>query len=335
MTSRLNHYQILGVPPSANGDEIARAFARESSIFRPHVFGALTEVCVAYEVLRDPVRRRAYDASIGLVHKPELLPEVRGVATAEAMVRAAPVERRMPLPAAQPKPSPTQPAIPLGPGADLNIRPEPSEDRYKPSQLPLDEMLDVEVRPVDWKRTGYTLGGFLVAACAVGGLAGWWSVSGIGEASQPEEATSAPLPTAKPPATPATQEIAPAAAPIVPEVRLDRPRPAIAPARRIERAPAAPQPAAIEAQQQADESDPGLSEPSVAEPPAPPTTSMPLPNRVVARTIDRIGYSCGSVAATAPVESAPGVYTVTCSSGQSYRASPVNGRYRFRRLGRQ
>jgi hypothetical protein len=62
---------------------------------------------------------------------------------------------------------------------------------------------------------------------------------------------------------------------------------------------------------------------------------MPLPNKVVARTIERIGYSCGAVASTAPVEGgAAGVYKVTCTSGQSYQAKPVNGRYRFKRLGR-
>lgn len=64
------------------------------------------------------------------------------------------------------------------------------------------------------------------------------------------------------------------------------------------------------------------------------TSKMPLPNSVVARTIGRIGYPCGNVASTVPVEgAAPGVFKVTCTSGHSYRATPVNGRYRFRRLG--
>jgi hypothetical protein len=55
---------------------------------------------------------------------------------------------------------------------------------------------------------------------------------------------------------------------------------------------------------------------------------------VIARTIGRIGYACGQVAATAAIEGeAPGVFKVTCTSGQSYRAVPVRGRYRFKRLG--
>jgi hypothetical protein len=62
--------------------------------------------------------------------------------------------------------------------------------------------------------------------------------------------------------------------------------------------------------------------------------SLPISNRTAARTIERIGYACGRIAATTPVEGeATGVYKVTCTSGQSYRAAPVNGRYRFKRWG--
>jgi len=72
-----------------------------------------------------------------------------------------------------------------------------------------------------------------------------------------------------------------------------------------------------------------------AETPAPAEVtpaSMPLPSSVVARTIKRIGYACGSVASTSAVEGSPGVFTVTCTSGHSYQATPVKGRYRFRRV---
>jgi hypothetical protein len=62
-----------------------------------------------------------------------------------------------------------------------------------------------------------------------------------------------------------------------------------------------------------------------------PSASMPLSNAVIARTIRRIGYSCGEVASTSAVEGTAGAFKITCSSGQSYRAAPVRGRYHFRR----
>jgi hypothetical protein len=67
-----------------------------------------------------------------------------------------------------------------------------------------------------------------------------------------------------------------------------------------------------------------------------PTTSgakLPLPDRIVVRTIERIGYPCGSVASTvAMAGEQSGVFKVRCASGHSYRATPVNGLYHFRRL---
>jgi hypothetical protein len=60
--------------------------------------------------------------------------------------------------------------------------------------------------------------------------------------------------------------------------------------------------------------------------------SLPLSDRTVARTIERIGYRCGQVVGTSHVEGeASGVFKVVCSSGQSYQAKPVRGRYRFGR----
>jgi len=61
---------------------------------------------------------------------------------------------------------------------------------------------------------------------------------------------------------------------------------------------------------------------------------MPLPNATVARTIQRIGYACGRVVSTSGVDgAADGVFKVTCSSGDTYQATPVRGRYHFRRWG--
>jgi len=60
---------------------------------------------------------------------------------------------------------------------------------------------------------------------------------------------------------------------------------------------------------------------------------MPLPGPVVARTIRRIGYRCDRVASATAMADGPGAFLVTCSSGDSYRAAPVRGRYHFRRVG--
>ena len=74
VTARASHYEVLGVEPTANSDEIARAFAREMG--RPRAFGGLADVSIAYEVLRNPERRRAYDESIAAAKKPGPQPEL-------------------------------------------------------------------------------------------------------------------------------------------------------------------------------------------------------------------------------------------------------------------
>jgi hypothetical protein len=61
---------------------------------------------------------------------------------------------------------------------------------------------------------------------------------------------------------------------------------------------------------------------------------LPVSTKLIARTIERIGYACGDVSSAAPAEGkAQGVYKITCSSGHTYQATPVRGRYHFRRLG--
>lgn len=63
------HYQTLGLTPAATGDEIAKAFVSRIQI---DVTGPeeadqhADKVFAAYETLRDPIRRRIYDASLGL-----------------------------------------------------------------------------------------------------------------------------------------------------------------------------------------------------------------------------------------------------------------------------
>jgi curved DNA-binding protein CbpA len=67
--SRLTHYDSLGLTPAATPDEIAEAFSKQIhiNITSPEEAVEHAErIYIAYETLRDPTRRRAYDAAIGL-----------------------------------------------------------------------------------------------------------------------------------------------------------------------------------------------------------------------------------------------------------------------------
>jgi len=177
-----------------------------------------------------------------------------------------------------------------------------------------------------------TIVGILAAvAIFIGAMAGWWSGS---SAAEPEQV----LPAAAPPkekAPPSFSELWTDPAPYAVRTRSDRGRRTNPAPDRTDRR----QLAASEAEAQLIKPPQDVIEPVSADPLAPEEVtaaavkaSMPLPHSTVARTLDRIGYRCGSVASATPVEGASGTYNVTCSSGQSFQAKPVNGRYRFRRL---
>jgi hypothetical protein len=86
------------------------------------------------------------------------------------------------------------------------------------------------------------------------------------------------------------------------------------------------------------DSEPIMAEATAPEQPAEETRlveaaakNLPLSHAAIAHTIGRIGYPCGRVASTSQILG--GMFKVTCTSGDSYRAAPVHGRYRFKRLG--
>ena len=327
--SRLNFYETLGLTPSATGDAIAQAFVRATSAFRPHAFGGMTELCVAYETLRDPARRRAYDASLGLTPKPQIRPIIRP-ASAHFMQRPAVAV----VPPAEPKVEPKVEPKSLDPVIRRPVQLDPS----LPRRAAFTEA-NADISPIDWKRPGKIFGGLAAAAVSVGALAGWWSGSSVAEPEPPKQVASAARQPEKP--VPTLSELWPEPAPSAVEVPPVRPRRAVATRPRAERPTQPLQLAASQADSAPIQPPSDLADPTEADPLAPETAPvpavaavMPLPHRTVARTIDRIGYNCGQVASATPVEGEAGVFNVTCTSGQSFRASPVNGRYRFRRLAR-
>lgn len=62
-----DHYAVLGVQPSASAQEITGAYRRRVRALHPDTGGpaapeGLADVLTAYDTLRDPRRRAAYDA---------------------------------------------------------------------------------------------------------------------------------------------------------------------------------------------------------------------------------------------------------------------------------
>ena len=365
--SRPNHYELLGLSPTAKLDEIDEAFARELRL--PRAFGSLAEFTVAYETLRDPAKRVAYDASIS---KPEPKPEPRpalslagrlegaalGATPPRPVVRLKSPSRSIPtlLPRADPRPqartAPSatallhQPITPRIPERDptpqaerepvrqaepvVRAQPEPRPaDAYVLRQPVADHSEHERHAPFQWKLPALAAGAL---ALAIGG--GTWM--GVESGNDAPEDQLKPAVTLKVPPAKAAAPIADAVeAPSIAEEQPAQPTRAAAPVRtEIARPPPEidlpeEQPSEVAAleQQQRDIERAAAPAPAVAAT----NSKMPLPNSVVARTIGRIGYPCGQVASTTALDGA-GVFKVTCTSGHSYRAAPVHGRYRFRRM---
>ncbi|MDP9005650.1 MAG: DnaJ domain-containing protein [Actinomycetota bacterium] len=79
----MTHYEVLGVEPSASGEEIRRAYVRLARQHHPDYFGAaaaderlaaeqrMRTINEAWNVLGDRARRHDYDRSQGLAEPPD------------------------------------------------------------------------------------------------------------------------------------------------------------------------------------------------------------------------------------------------------------------------
>lgn len=357
--SRPNHYDILGLAPEASADEIARAFAKEMSIAGAQPIGAAAKICAAYETLRHPERRREYDRSIGIAPepasqsqqwafpapqsnwsprvasaKPAVVSQPEQDAIAERASRIAETLRELARPMEPPpQAQPEQPPAPEK--KSYSIDPDIRELLAIRSQ---EVAADDEDRAFDWRRPALAVGGLVVAAGLLGAVAGLW-VRGDTDPSQSEPQLTTSLPAARAHAVAAAPEPAVEAASregharaAVPTVRTNRARPPLQLAQRpsVESSLPADNQFVESATEQLATQDPLAPAPAGAASTV--SADLPLPGKVIARTIDRIGYSCGSVASATAIEGESGAFKVTCSSGQSYRAAPVHGRYRFKRL---
>ncbi len=405
-----NHYEVLGLSPGAGQDEITCAFAKAMSMFGARPVAVAAHISQAFEVLRNPEKRRAYDRSIGLVPKPEpyqwqfaIAPQLRAPFIASAMTGGAVRGARpgfVPEPQVTAEPAPEAPTDAQVAEAKLSSliaslrelaepsAPVPASEAFPPEQaqaqkqegaleLPVDGTPGTQMReeprrvggdpftPVidhilavghaekarlyqhgnqrrDWKRPGLALGGLLAGAGIIGTIVGL----SAGGSTSPQRALTVPLPAAtshagavpsvpaEAPSSMASDAAAAEALPVPPAPPMPMHRQAI-PSKAPVFVPQQ-QSAQVPVEEEANvdavvatPSDPLAPNSTAAQPVA---TRMPLPNAVIARTIEHIGYACGSVASTAAVEGASGVFNVTCTSGNSYRAAPVGGRYHFRKI---
>ena len=371
LSSRPNHYDALGLTPAASDDQIARAFGLKMKAFRWHPAGAAAELWIAYETLRDRIKRADYDRSLGLVPQrqqrwsmtvtqQQWTPfiaserEMERDQVPEPHVSAgerteAPIDARLeaiaatireltkpPLP--EPRAEAPQVRTPVQPrrqpAGDLDIV---IEDIRRVGRMEK-ERLQEEDRPLNWKRPVQLVGGLVVGAGVLGALLG---ISARDNPAPAEAESPSPSPSPLPHAgvvqhAPVPPVASSAAIPFASDDGDLYPAKARAHRRYASKSRSAPP---------ADTVTPTDSAPVPAEPdaapgagsvaadplaPKPAGASLPLSKSTIARTLDRIGYRCGGVASSSAVDSA-GTFSVTCSSGQAYRATPVHGRYRFRR----
>jgi hypothetical protein len=362
-----NHYETLRVTPRASDDEIAQAFASQirTARIRPDITVAqLAQISVAYETLRDPVRRRAYDTSLGLNAEPKVqapppplpvTPEPRVASFIAASLRdpAKPSELRP-----QPDPIPEQWPIPKARAQSLpvpNVAPklEPRTSTRPAALSPASPRLRVDLefdprddaRAISIDRRQATIGAG-VAGLAILGLAlalphkqpvAPELTTSTTAAAAPAQAVTVGLPPATAPKDRPARPVQTAASSVTSALPVPQPdvdatstdTPLVASTDQAQATQTASDQASTASDQTAATQTPAIADSTPAVTPA--AATLPLPAATIARTIERIGYSCSSVVSSSTLS--PGVFKIVCSSGDSYEAAPVHGRYRFHRAG--
>ena len=246
--------------------------------------------------------------------------------------------------AQQPFAEPDAEAMPVGPSDEDSVAQVQRElEHILRPRSHVREAPEIEDRPFDWQRPALIAAGLLASAGVIGAFAGMSVRDNVqpavaaapsigrpaGKAPTATSVTSVPAADQTPVQAPVQRQtaLAPRRHKLSPEQQQQQPTPLVQEA--VDQSQSAQ--TALDGSNSTIAADAPTDEPTAAPQAAP--ADLPLPKTVVARTIDRIGYACGSVVSTSG-GGTPGVFTVTCSSGQTYRASPVHGRYRFSRAGR-
>src|SRR4051794_32839086 len=193
---------------------------------------------------------------------------------------------------------------------------------------------EAEARPAGWNRTALIVGGLFAGIALVGAVAGTIAGGDV-DAARSKGAVTLALPKPVPAESRVAAEPSPDATGVAPEWKPQRSvaaRPVAPVAAALPPLAAEPEQADAAAADQSQVDGIAADEPVANSAPVEEAAArMPLPDAVIAQTIRRIGYACGEVASTR-LGDRSGAFIVTCTSGHSYRASPIHGRYRFRRL---
>lgn len=164
---RPNHYETLGVPPSASDAEIGQAFARMMTLYAARPLGATAQVIGAYETLKDPDRRRSYDRSLGLLAEPKP-PEPAFSIPQAWQPFAVSVHTQLMEEAPQRMARDPDPRI-AAPVRKEQRRSEPLIQQVLAARREASDIVDY---PSQWKGPALTLGGLVLGAGVLGAMAG-------------------------------------------------------------------------------------------------------------------------------------------------------------------